>query len=169
MPNWGLAFATCLVHQVLPTARGVPGWSPIQVLTPRDGAWLRWSYGNRYVTAAWPCRRSEDIRISDIRISSYPDIWLRVNAGLDGHQVQSLLHNALHFSGIQASVTQTFSFQTHRGWMPSCLKMAVPECWVLNRIVSGDCAYMSSFTPFCHQVQSFYGQSLVASTNGFHI
>ena len=24
----------CLVHQVLPTAQGVPGWSPIQVLTP---------------------------------------------------------------------------------------------------------------------------------------
>ena len=45
----------CLVHQVLPTARGVPGWSPIQVLTPLDGAWLRWSDGNRYVTAAWPC------------------------------------------------------------------------------------------------------------------
>ena len=31
---------------------GVPGWSPIQVLTPLDGAWLRWSDGNRYVTAA---------------------------------------------------------------------------------------------------------------------
>ena len=54
LPTWGLGFAMCLVHQVLPTARGVPGWSPIQVLTPLDGAWLRWSDGNRYVTAAWP-------------------------------------------------------------------------------------------------------------------
>ena len=27
-----------LVHQALPTARGVPGWSSIQVLTPLDGA-----------------------------------------------------------------------------------------------------------------------------------
>ena len=34
-------------------AQGVPGWSPIQVLTPLDGAWLRWSDGNRYVTATW--------------------------------------------------------------------------------------------------------------------
>ena len=29
-----LGFAMYLVHQVLPPARGVPGWSPIQVLTP---------------------------------------------------------------------------------------------------------------------------------------
>ena len=32
----------CLVHRVLPTARGVPGWSPIQVLTPLDGASVIW-------------------------------------------------------------------------------------------------------------------------------
>ena len=38
-------------------AQGVPGWSPIQVLTPLDGAWLRWSDGNRYVTATWLCSR----------------------------------------------------------------------------------------------------------------
>ena len=54
LPTWGLGFAMCLVHHVLPTARGVSGWSPNQVPTPLDGAWLRWSDGNRYVTAAWP-------------------------------------------------------------------------------------------------------------------
>ena len=30
-----------------PTARGIPRRSPIQVLTPPDGAWLRWSDENR--------------------------------------------------------------------------------------------------------------------------
>ena len=34
LPTRGLGFAMCLVHQVLPIARGVPGWSNIQVLTP---------------------------------------------------------------------------------------------------------------------------------------
>ena len=57
LPTWGLGLAMCLVHQMLPAARGVPGWSPIQVLTPLDGAWLRWSDGNRYVTATWLCSR----------------------------------------------------------------------------------------------------------------
>ena len=55
--SWGLGFAMCLVHQVLPQ-HGAPGSSPIQVdlliITPLDGAWLRWSDGNRYVIAAWP-------------------------------------------------------------------------------------------------------------------
>ena len=50
----------CLVHQMLPAARGVPGWSPIQVLTPLDGASLRWSDGNRYACICSPplgCRQ----------------------------------------------------------------------------------------------------------------
>ena len=44
----------CVWWPSVATARGVPGWSPIQVLTPLDGAWLRWSDGNRNVSAAWP-------------------------------------------------------------------------------------------------------------------
>lgn len=32
----------------MPTTRGVPRWSPSQVLTAPDAAWLRWSDENRY-------------------------------------------------------------------------------------------------------------------------
>ena len=34
---------------MMPTARGVPKRSPIQVLTTPDVAWLRWSDENRYI------------------------------------------------------------------------------------------------------------------------
>ena len=33
LPTWGLGFVMCLMRQMLPTARGVPGSSPIHLLS----------------------------------------------------------------------------------------------------------------------------------------
>ena len=42
------------------------------------------------------CKRPEDIRISDIRISRYPDIWIRVNAALIAARAQGVGAWAIH-------------------------------------------------------------------------
>ena len=57
LPTWGFGFAMCLVHQVLPTARGAPGWSPIQVHTEsfKKGMVIRLSQqsGDGCLTCFW--------------------------------------------------------------------------------------------------------------------
>ena len=64
---WSILVRLCIAHSADLRSRlrhvssapsvaystGCSRWSPIQVLTPLDGAWLWWSDGSRYVTAAW--------------------------------------------------------------------------------------------------------------------
>lgn len=46
--KWNLNWMGFFMKNEMPTARGVPRWSPSQVLTAPDAAWLRWSDENRY-------------------------------------------------------------------------------------------------------------------------
>ena len=89
-----------------------------------------WTQVNVKMFRSDMCKRFEDIRISDIRMSRYPDIWIRANTALDMSWLES-----------PAGIHTHASTHTHTFWN-------VRRSWQAFQVFDSQRHFLSCFSSF---------------------